>query len=54
VKEVNKVIDQISGHADPMNEIRLLCQLDHPNIVRVHETFRDDEHYYIVLEYIHL
>ena len=43
---------QISGNEDPMNEIKLLCELDHPNIVRVHETFKDDEHYYIVLEYL--
>lgn len=34
-----------------MNEIYLLCLLDHPNIVRVHETFRDDDHFYIVMEY---
>jgi serine/threonine protein kinase len=42
--------EQISGSTDPLNEIKLMCKVDHPNIVRVHETFRDKEHYYIVLE----
>jgi hypothetical protein len=50
-KDTGVVIqEQISGSTDPLNEIKLMCKVDHPNIVRVHETFRDDEHYYIVLE----
>ena len=50
-KDTGVVIqEQISGSTDPLNEIKLMCKVDHPNIVRVHETFRDKEHYYIVLE----
>ncbi len=42
------------------NEIGRLCSLvstfivhqakDHPNIVKVHESFRDDKYYYVVME----
>jgi serine/threonine protein kinase len=49
-KDTGIVQEQISASTDPLNEIKLMCKVDHPNIVRVHETFRDDEHYYIVLE----
>lgn len=33
-----------------MTEIRILCELDHPSIVRVFETFDFEGSYYIVLE----
>ena len=43
-------MEEVETSSDPMNEISLLCKLDHPNIVRVHETFEDEQNYYIVLE----
>jgi serine/threonine protein kinase len=49
-KDTGGIQEQISASTDPLNEIKLMCKVDHPNIVRVHETFRDKEHYYIVLE----
>ena len=33
-------------------EIKVLCQLDHPNIVKYYETFADESSMYIVTEYI--
>lgn len=32
------------------NEINIIRKLDHPNIVRLHETFEDDTHIFMVLE----
>lgn len=31
-------------------EIEILRQLDHPNIVRLYEIFQDDKRYYLVTE----
>jgi len=31
-------------------EIEILKNLDHPNIVRLHEVFEDDKRYYLVTE----
>jgi serine/threonine protein kinase len=32
------------------NEIDILTQVDHPNIVKLYEIFEDDEAYYLVME----
>jgi calcium/calmodulin-dependent protein kinase I len=32
------------------NEIDILTQVDHPNIVKLHEIFEDGEAYYLVME----
>merc|ERR1719440_1591524 len=32
------------------NEIGVIRKLDHPNIVRLHETFENDSHIFMVLE----
>ena len=34
-----------------MSEINILKIMDHPNIVRLFETFSDSKHYYLVTEY---
>jgi len=33
------------------NEIEILKSLDHPNIIKIYETFEDDEDVYLVTEY---
>ena len=34
------------------NEIEILKQLDHPNIVRLYEFYQDDLHIYLITEFI--
>jgi len=38
--------------SDMINEIDILKQMDHPNIVKIYEYFEDSEHLYIVMELI--
>jgi calcium-dependent protein kinase len=33
-----------------LNEINILKQLDHPNIIRLYEVFQDSKRYYLVTE----
>ncbi|CDW91278.1 protein kinase domain containing protein [Stylonychia lemnae] len=35
-----------------LNEIDILKQLDHPNIVRIYEFYQDKLHFYLITEYI--
>ena len=35
-----------------MDEISILSQLDHPNIVNYYETYNDKQFIYLVMEYI--
>ena len=32
------------------NELNILKALDHPNIVRLHELYRDDKYFYFITE----
>lgn len=32
-------------------EIKILRQLDHPNIIKYYETYEDKQHYYVIMEY---
>lgn len=32
------------------NEISILKQLDHPNIIKIYEYFEDEEHDYLIME----
>mmetsp|Transcript_100940 Transcript_100940/g.200524 ORF Transcript_100940/g.200524 Transcript_100940/m.200524 type:complete len:344 (-) Transcript_100940:29-1060(-) len=45
VKRINKGVE-----AAPENETDLLIAMDHENIVRLFETFEDQQHYYLVKE----
>ena len=36
-----------------MTELKILTQIDHPNIVKAYEAFTDDFHIFILMEYIH-
>ena len=33
------------------DEIKILQTLDHPNIIRYHETFENEKFFYLVMEY---
>ena len=35
-----------------MDEVAILNQLDHPNIVKYYETYNDQKYIYLVMEYI--
>ena len=35
-----------------VEEVAILNRLDHPNIVKYHETYVDVKHVYLVMEYI--
>ena len=34
------------------NEFIILKKLDHPNLVRLHELYRDDRYFYFVTEFL--
>lgn len=34
-----------------MNEVSILKQMDHPNIIKVYEFYEDNSSYYLVTEY---
>lgn len=37
--------------SDILNEIKILKSLDHPNIIKIYEFFKDENFYYIINEY---
>jgi len=37
--------------ADILNEIKILKSLDHPNIIKIYEFFKDEKFYYIISEF---
>lgn len=51
VKIVAKNYWNDDANASVREEMNLLRTVDHPNIVRVFETFEDDKHYYIVMDF---
>ena len=44
------MIDTIEGLMQLRNEIFIMCQLDHPNIVRIEEVYESSNEIYIVQE----
>jgi serine/threonine protein kinase len=34
------------------NELEILRKIDHPNLLRVHELYRDDKNFHFVTEYL--
>lgn len=47
----------VSKHSDKVvksvfDELYILKQLDHPNIVKVFEFFQDDKNLYVIMEYL--
>lgn len=52
VKVLQKVAIDEKERERFMHEISVLKMMDHPNIVRLYETFADSKRYYLVTEYI--
>ena len=48
IKVVSK--DKIHNKSEFVNEIEILKRMDHPNIIRLYETFEDDLNIYLVFE----
>ena len=41
------------SHTDVLsiiNEYHLLKKLDHPNVIKLYDMFKNDDHYYVVTE----
>lgn len=52
VKVLSKSAIDASEQERFQREIDILKMMDHPNIVRLYETYSDSKHYYLVTEYI--
>lgn len=48
IKQIKKL--SVRNPATLMNEIEILKKLDHPNIIKIYETFEDDNNYFLVTE----
>ncbi|CAD8057879.1 unnamed protein product [Paramecium sonneborni] len=46
-----KVLAKINGAYNMRQEILFLSKLQHPNIIKMQESFEDENYFYIVLEY---
>ena len=48
-KIFKSVIDEYRMEAQLLTELKILTQIDHPNIVKAYEAFTDDFHIFIVM-----
>lgn len=48
IKQIKKL--SVRNPTTLMNEIEILKKLDHPNIIKIYETFEDDNNYFLVTE----
>ena len=52
LKEINKkYLKEINASNELKNEINILKEIDHPNILKIYEFFEDNEKLYIVMEF---
>lgn len=51
MKSINKKTVVKEEAEKLFNEVSILKELDHPNIVKLYELFQDDSCYYLVTEY---
>ena len=52
VKKISKQTMTLEKQKNFLNEVGILMQLNHPNIVTLHEVFQSDEAYYLVFEHL--
>ena len=50
VKIINKKCLEEEEKAKLLNEISILKQMDHPNILKLYEFFQDEKRYFLVTE----
>jgi calcium-dependent protein kinase len=48
---LKKSLKTPEAQAAVLNEFNTLRSLDHPNIIKIYESFEDDQHFYFVTEY---
>jgi calcium-dependent protein kinase len=48
IKKVSK--DSIKEDENILNEVKYLRELDHPDIIRLYETYEDSQYIYYVIE----
>ncbi len=53
MKRITKMRNNINKLNDILNEIEILKNMDHPNIVKIFEFFIEADGYYIITEYCH-
>nr|VVW86298.1 unnamed protein product [Nymphaea colorata] len=49
IKRIKKKF--VKSPADIINEYTILTSFDHPQIIKIYETFEDEESFFIVTEY---
>jgi calcium-dependent protein kinase len=49
IKKINKEI--INDPEELRKEVNILCELHHPNIIKIYETYEDMNNFYIVMQY---
>ncbi|CAM9811788.1 unnamed protein product [Scytosiphon promiscuus] len=53
VKRISKEGLEDQGRRDIINEVKIMRQLDHPNVVSIHDFFAEEpKYFYMVLEYM--
>ena len=50
IKQIKKT--SIRNPLQFVNEIEILKKVDHPNIIKIYETYEDELNYYVVTEYL--
>jgi len=50
VKIINKKCLEEEEKEKLLNEIQILKQMDHPNILKLYEFFQDEKRYFLVTE----
>ncbi len=52
MKIINKKSLEEEEKSKLLNEISILKQLNHPNILKLYEFFQDEKRYFLVTEYV--
>jgi len=52
IKTIKKSKVDLNLHIDFLNELQILGSLDHPNVIKLFEVYEDQNHYYLVMEYL--
>ena len=51
-KIFKSIIDEYKMQDQLLIELKILSQINHPNIVKAYQSFTDDYHYFILMEYV--